>query len=93
MNVHTSKTVMREPSQFFGFPGFPDIFGRRGRREAPQEFHVPSMGSGFVISADGYIVTNNHVVAGVDEIRVHFSDGDRARRPRSSGSTRRRTSR
>jgi len=33
------------------------------------------MGSGFVISADGYIVTNNHVVAGVDEIRVHFSDG------------------
>jgi serine protease Do len=78
VNVHTSKTVTRDPSQLprFPFPGFPDIFGRRTpQREAPQEFHVPSLGSGFVISADGYIVTNNHVVEGVDEIRVHFSDG------------------
>jgi len=82
VNVHTSKTVVRQPSPFpgFPFPGFPGIFGGRGRREAPpqqapQEFRVPSMGSGFVISADGYIVTNNHVVEGVDEIRVHFADG------------------
>jgi serine protease Do len=78
VNVHTSKTVTRDPSQGpgFPFPGFPNIFGRRGGpREAPQEFHVPSLGSGFVISADGYIVTNNHVVAGMDEIRVHFADG------------------
>ncbi len=82
VNVHTSKTVVRQPSQLpgFPFPGFPDIFGGRGGRgtprpPAPQEFQVPSMGSGFVISTDGYIVTNNHVVDGVDEIRVHFSDG------------------
>ena len=82
VNVHTSKTVVRQPTQSpgFPFPGFPDIFGGRGgrgipRQQAPQEFQVPSMGSGFVISPDGYIVTNNHVVAGVDEIRVHFSDG------------------
>lgn len=77
VNVHTSKTVTRDPSQVprFPFPGFPDIFGRPGGREAPQEYRVPSLGSGFVISADGYIVTNNHVVEGVDEIRVHFSDG------------------
>ena len=80
VNVHTSKTVTRDPSQGprFQFPGFPDIFGRPGGRgvpQAPQEYHVPSLGSGFVISADGYIVTNNHVVEGVDEIRVHFSDG------------------
>ncbi|MGH7290308.1 MAG: Do family serine endopeptidase, partial [Myxococcota bacterium] len=79
--VHTSKTVTRDPSQGreFPFPGFPNIFGAPGRRggqgEAPQEFRVPSLGSGFVISADGYIVTNNHVVAGMDEISVHFSDG------------------
>jgi serine protease Do len=81
VNVHTSKTVTRQPSQFPGLPpGFPGIFGGRGgrnlpRQQPPQEYQVPSMGSGFVISADGYIVTNNHVVAGVDEIRVHFSDG------------------
>ena len=36
---------------------------------------MPSLGSGFVISPDGFIVTNNHVVEGVDEIKVHFSDG------------------
>ncbi len=82
VNVHTSKTVTRQPQQFPGLPpGFPDLFGGRGRRgpqQAPREFSVPSMGSGFVISADGYIVTNNHVVAGVDEIRVHFSDGTEA---------------
>ncbi|MEX2208131.1 MAG: Do family serine endopeptidase [Myxococcota bacterium] len=83
VNVHTSKTVTRQPSRpGFPFPGFPDIFGGRGRGipqpQAPQQFQVPSMGSGFVISADGFIVTNNHVVAGVDEIRVHFSDGTEA---------------
>jgi serine protease Do len=75
VNVHTSKTVVREPSPFFGFPGFPGLFGGRGQSAPPQEYRVPSMGSGFVISADGYIVTNHHVIAGVDEIRVHFSDG------------------
>ena len=80
VNVHTSKTVLRQPSPGFPFPGFPDIFGGRGRRgsperQAPQEYQVPSMGSGFVISADGYIVTNHHLIEGVDEISVHFSDG------------------
>ena len=82
VNVHTSKTVTRQPSPApgFPFPGFPDIFGGRGgrgspQRQAPQQFRVPSMGSGFVISSDGYIVTNHHVVEGVDEIRVHFADG------------------
>jgi len=84
VNVHTSKTVVRETSPFGGFPFemFPEFFGGpggpRGRRQpAPrqQEFKVPSLGSGFVISPDGYILTNNHVVDGVDEIKVYFSDG------------------
>ena len=38
---------------------------------------MPSLGSGFVISPDGYIVTNNHVVEDVDKIKVAFSDGRR----------------
>jgi serine protease Do len=82
VNVHTSKTVVREASPFGAFPFemFPELFGGpRGRRPQPQprqqEFKVPSLGSGFVISPDGYILTNNHVVDGVDEIKVHFSDG------------------
>jgi serine protease Do len=44
-------------------------FGRSPRRQ------VRGLGSGFVINADGYVVTNNHVVDGATEIRVKFSDG------------------
>ncbi|HXZ85379.1 MAG TPA: Do family serine endopeptidase [Myxococcota bacterium] len=80
VNVHTSKTVTREVDPFGGFPFemFPEFFGRGGRRQQEpreQQFKVPSLGSGFVISPDGYILTNNHVVEGVDEIKVFFSDG------------------
>jgi serine protease Do len=79
VNVHTSKTVVRDLTPGFPFEMFPEFFGNpRGRRGAPpprQEYKVPSLGSGFVISPDGFIVTNNHVVEGVDEIKVHFADG------------------
>ncbi len=80
VNVHTSKTVTRDATPSNPFEMFPEFFGgQRGARprQAPrqQEYKVPSLGSGFVISPDGYIVTNNHVVDGVDEIKVRFSDG------------------
>ncbi|MCZ6781993.1 MAG: DegQ family serine endoprotease [Proteobacteria bacterium] len=73
VNIQTSKTVrggVQMPRHFEEFFGNP--FGRSpGRRE----FKVPSLGSGFVISEDGYIVTNNHVVEDVDSIKVAFKDG------------------
>src|SRR5690606_11157071 len=40
-----------------------------------QQFQTLGQGSGFIISADGYIVTNNHVVADADEVMVQLSDG------------------
>jgi serine protease Do len=53
-------------------------FGPRppqGQGPAPREFETPqSLGSGFIISADGYILTNAHVVEGADEINVKTSD-------------------
>lgn len=48
------------------------LFGRSGGVEKRES---GSLGSGFVVSADGYIVTNNHVIDGADEIYVKFSNG------------------
>ena len=48
---------------------FKDFFGSRPRRNAR------SMGSGFIINQNGYIVTNNHVVEGASQVQVKLSDG------------------
>ncbi|WP_057881943.1 Do family serine endopeptidase [Tsuneonella troitsensis] len=64
---------------FAGTP-FEGLFGNRGTPAQPQTRQAQSLGSGFIISADGYIVTNNHVIAPqgrgeVEEITVTLSDG------------------
>jgi serine protease Do len=64
--------------QFFGpfgnnpFGNAP--FGRQFRRMMPQQRVEHGLGSGVIISPDGYIVTNNHVVDGATDIRVTMSD-------------------
>lgn len=63
------------------FGQFPDDFLRRffgdqlPRRGAPRKFRQEGQGSGFIISKDGYILTNNHVVGDVDKITVELKDG------------------
>jgi len=57
--------------QFFG-PGSP--FGRRFQMQPQQPQYEHGLGSGVIISPDGYIVTNNHVVDGATDIRVTMSD-------------------
>ena len=65
---------------FFGSPFddfFGDFFGQRPRqRQQPkeQEYRQRGMGSGVIVSKDGYILTNNHVVANADTIQVRFID-------------------
>ena len=51
-----------------------ELFKRYGESGEPQEYDATSLGSGFVISKDGYILTNNHVVKDADEIIVRFLD-------------------
>jgi serine protease Do len=67
--------------QFFGDPfGFDDFFGQqqpRQRRPPPvqkKEYRQQGMGSGVIVSKDGYILTNYHVVAGANEIEVKTAD-------------------
>src|SRR5690606_29276169 len=57
-------------------PGMPGMPRRNAPQPAPQERTVPrGVGSGFIISEDGYILTNNHVVAGANGIFVTMTDG------------------
>lgn len=69
----THKVTYRDPfAEFFG-----DMFGQRGTTPQQREYKEPDRrgaGSGVIISNDGYIVTNNHVVAGADEILVKLND-------------------
>ncbi len=61
-----------DPFDFFG----DDFFNRFFGEQRPQSKRLQmGQGSGFVISSDGYILTNNHVVGGADRINVKFSDG------------------
>jgi serine protease Do len=54
---------------------FDDFFDDGGEGGSPDPRAVQSLGSGFVIDASGYIVTNNHVIADADEIVANFTDG------------------
>ena len=81
VNVSITQTVNQEemlpqiPNLPEGDPFF-DFF-RRFRPPhggMPREFESKSMGSGFIISADGYILTNAHVVDGADEVTVRLTD-------------------
>ena len=54
---------------------FKDFFDKRGGGNSEPRT-VQSLGSGFVIDPAGYIVTNNHVIEGADEITINFANGD-----------------
>ena len=68
----TRKVVSRRPEGLP--PDLPDAFRDFfGQRQGPER-RANALGSGFIISADGYVVTNNHVVDSADEIRVRLID-------------------
>jgi len=76
VNISTTKTYKGGLGSPFGRSPFGDDFFDRFFGDIPQrEFKQRSLGSGFIISNDGYIFTNNHVVEKADKILVRVSDG------------------
>ena len=73
VNIYTSK-ASREAHPLLKDPLFRRFFGDR----APQSEQLASLGSGVIVSSDGYIVTNFHVIDGADAIEVGLADGRKA---------------
>jgi serine protease Do len=78
VNVSTTQ-IIRNTQAFPGMPNLPEgdpfyEFFRRFAPPVPREQESQSLGSGFIISADGYILTNAHVVDSADKITVRLTD-------------------
>jgi serine protease DegS len=76
VNVHTAKAVTSLPSPLFNDPFFKRYFADT-LPATPQQV-ARSRGSGVIMSPDGYVVTNHHLIRGADEIRIMLQDGREA---------------
>jgi serine protease Do len=76
VNISTTRTVKvaggRDP--FLDDPFFKRFFGDNFHQKQPKEQKSVGLGSGVIVSSDGYIITNYHVVKDADEIKVLMSD-------------------
>lgn len=76
VNIFTSKKVAENPHKdFLDDPTFRHFFGDQLDDQEAQSQPENSLGSGVIVSAQGLILTNNHVVAAADEIEIALADG------------------
>ena len=72
VNIHTTKVITQRINPLFDDPRFRQFFGDVFK---PRQRIENSLGSGVLISSNGYILTNNHVIKGASEILVALKDG------------------
>jgi len=77
VNINTAKVVTVQPHPFFDDPVFRQFFGNGQELIQPRKQVKTSLGSGVILSKEGYILTNNHVVREADAIQVSLRDGRR----------------
>ena len=74
VTIYTTKTVTEKPHPLLDDPVFSEFFGDQLQRR--QRSHVEiNLGSGVIIGSEGYILTNQHVIDGADEILISLADG------------------
>jgi Do/DeqQ family serine protease len=74
VTIYTSKTVTEKPHPLLDDPVFSQFFGDQLKRRQ-RSHNETNLGSGVIIGADGYILTNQHVIDGADEILIALADG------------------
>ncbi len=78
VNVFSGKAGSLPPNPQANDPLFRYFFGNpKGGKEAPQDEPATNLGSGVIVSSEGYILTNQHVVDGADQIEIALADGRR----------------
>jgi len=77
VNVFTTSEIKNPNNPFMDDPRFRFFFGDQFEDNAPQQ--ASSLGSGVLVSHDGYILTNHHVVEAADQIEVALADGRKAK--------------
>jgi len=73
VNIQTSKIITRQANPLFNDPFFGRFFSDQNQTKSREEVES-SLGSGVIFNQHGYILTNNHVIAGADEILIALKD-------------------